>query len=135
MSREEEPMAQYDEQQVRERLNAERDRLERDIYDRTQGDQAVTPVDPLLDSGGMAGHEADDADAVSEFERNQAIISNSRATLAQVQAALQRLDDGTYGICERCGKEIPARRLEALPYATFDVDCQALVERETGGPR
>jgi DnaK suppressor protein len=134
-SPQEDTMAHIDDQAVRERLNAERERLERDIYERTQGDQAVTPADPLLDSGGVAGHDADDADSVSDFERNQAIISNSRATLVQVQAALQRLDDGKYGTCERCGKEINPRRLEALPYATLCIDCQAIVERETGAVR
>jgi DnaK suppressor protein len=128
-------MAQIDEAAVRARLNAERERLERDIYERTQGDQAVTTVDPLLDSGGLAGHEADDADAMSEFERNQALIANSRAMLGQVNAALERLDQGAYGTCQRCGKEINPRRLEALPYATLCIDCQAIVEREGGTRR
>jgi RNA polymerase-binding transcription factor len=125
-------MANYDEAKVRARLTAERTRLEQDIYDRTRGDQAVEPSDPLLDSGGMPGHEADDADAVSEFERNQAIVANSRAVLAQVNAALARLDDGTYGKCQRCGKDIDPRRLEALPYALYDVQCQEIIERERG---
>ena len=49
----------------------------------------------------------------------------------QIEAALQRLDAGTYGVCERCGQPIPPRRLEALPYATLCVACQALEERAT----
>jgi RNA polymerase-binding transcription factor DksA len=123
-------MAQIDEAAVRERLNAERARLEHDIYERTEGDQAVTTVDPLLDSGALAAHQADDADALSDFERNQALIANSRAMLGQVNAALERLDQGVYGTCRRCGKEINPRRLQALPYAIFCIDCQAIVERE-----
>jgi DnaK suppressor protein len=123
-------MARYDEAAVRSRLDAERASLEQDIYDRTQGPEAIVPVDPLLDAGGIASHEADDADAVSDYDRNQAIVRNSRAVLAQVLAALERLDRGAYGVCERCGREIGARRLEALPYAALCIDCQAAHERQ-----
>jgi RNA polymerase-binding transcription factor DksA len=129
-------MAQIDQQQVREQLMAERSRLERDIFERTQGDQAIAPVDPLLvDAGGVSSHQADNADAVSDFERNQAIIANSRLVLKQVQAALARLDNGAYGVCERCGKPIEPRRLAALPYATLCRDCQEATEREGGSRR
>lgn len=123
-------MPQYDEAQVRSRLTAERERLTQDVYDRTRGPEALVPVDPLLDSGGIASHDADDADAVSDYDRNQAIIRHSQGLLSQVNAALARLDAGTYGICERCGREIGARRLEALPYATLCINCQEAVERE-----
>jgi len=122
-------MAQYDAEAVRRRLTEERDRLQFDIYQRTQGAEAVVPVDPLSDAGGMASEEADNADAVNNAERNQAMLRNSQVLLDQVNAALARLDAGTYGICERCGKEINPRRLEALPYATLCVDCQAAVEQ------
>jgi RNA polymerase-binding protein DksA len=128
-------MAENNQQQIREQLLAERSRLESDIYERTQGDQAVAAVDPLNDSGGVSSHQADNADAVSEFERNQAIIANSRLVLRQVQAALARLDNGTYGVCERCGKPIEPRRLEALPYATLCRSCQEESEREGGARR
>jgi RNA polymerase-binding transcription factor DksA len=130
MAGKERVMADIDLQQARERLMAEKARLRDDIYARTQGDQTVAAVDPLLDSGAMAAHQADDADAVSEFERNQAIIANSRDMLERVNAALARVDAGTYGKCARCGKPIEPRRLEALPYATLCVICEAAVERE-----
>ena len=117
---------------IRETLLTERAQLERDIYERTEGDQATVPVDPTLDANGGGSHEADDADALSDFERNQATIRNSRAVLQQVNTALGRLDNGTYGICERCGKPIGARRLEALPYATLCIEDQALAENAMG---
>jgi DnaK suppressor protein len=122
-------MAQYDAEAVRQRLTAERDRLRFDIYQRTQGAEAAVPIDPLSDAGGMASEEADNADAMNNAERNQAMLRNSQVLLDQVNAALARLDAGTYGVCERCGKEINPRRLEALPYATLCVDCQAVVEQ------
>ena len=122
-------MAQFDEAAVRQNLLAERERLESDIYERTEGTAAVVAMDPVSDSGGMASDQADDADAVSDAERNQAIVRNSQQLLVQVKAALKRLDAGTYGKCVNCGKDINPRRLEALPYATLCIDCQAAAEK------
>jgi DnaK suppressor protein len=119
---------QYDADAVRRHLEAERAQLESDIYERTQGSEAVTPVDPISDAGGLQSFEADDADAMSDTERNQAITRNSEQILVQVKVALQRLDAGTYGICKNCAKPINPRRLERLPYATLCVDCQDLAD-------
>lgn len=125
-------MARYDEAAVRQRLTDERERLEREIYDRTEGDAAVVPTDPLSDSGGLVSDQADDADALADTERNQAVVRNTQVLLAQVNAALRRLDDGLYGICARCGKEIDPRRMERLPYATLCIEDQAAVD--SGAP-
>lgn len=54
--------------------------------------------------------------------------------LAEVDAALQRLRDGTYGRCELCGMPIPPLRLEAMPTARLRVECQQRLEREPGQP-
>lgn len=125
-------MARYDEEAVRQRLTVERDRLEREIYDRTQGDAAVVPVDPISDAGGLVSDQADDADAMADTERAQAVVRNAQTLLAQVNAALERLDSGNYGICARCGKAIDSRRLERLPYATLCIEDQAAVD--SGAP-
>jgi DnaK suppressor protein len=124
-------MVHYDAAAVRQRLEADRQRLEDDIYQRTQGDEAVIPSDPISDANGTRGHSAEDADAMADAERSNLVLGNSRTLLEQVNAALQRLDDGTYGFCQRCGKPIGERRLEALPYALYDLECQEIVERET----
>jgi RNA polymerase-binding transcription factor DksA len=124
-------MIHYDGAAIRQRLEADRQRLEDDIYQHTQGDEAVIPSDPISDSGGTRGHSAEEADAMADAERSNLVLGNSRTLLEQVQAALQRLDNGTYGFCQRCGKPIDARRLEALPYAEYDLECQEIVERET----
>lgn len=122
-------MAQLDTAAVRQRLESERDRLEREIYDRTQGEGVVYPVDPFSDTNGMSSDQADDADAVENTERMNAINRNAQVLLEQVTGALQRLDAGTYGICANCGKQIAPRRLEALPYAVLCIDCQAKIEQ------
>lgn len=121
-------MAQYDEEPVRKQLEAERFRIKQEIYRQTVGDEAVVPTDPLLDTGGMSTDPADDADALADHERIEMLISNAQSMLGQINAALQRLDTGTYGICTNCGKPIDPRRLEALPYVTLCIGCQAAAE-------
>ena len=121
-------MAQFDVAAVRQRLEAERFRVRQEIYRQTQGDEVVLPTDPLLDTGGMSTDPADDADALADNERTQMLISNAQAMLGQIDAALQRLDTGGYGICTNCGKPIDPRRLEALPYVTLCIGCQAAAE-------
>ena len=53
-------------------------------------------------------------------------------TVADIDEALRRIDEGTYGTCERCGKSIDERRLEALPTARFDAACQSELEARQG---
>lgn len=121
-------MARFDEAEVRQRLEGERLRIKQEIYRQTQGDEMVPATDPLLDTGGVSTDPADDADALADNERTRILVSNSQAMVAQISAALERLDAGTYGVCTNCGREIDPRRLEALPYVTLCIDCQAAAE-------
>ena len=122
-------MAQFDEVAVRDRLNADLKQIQRDIYARTKGEQAVAPSYEAPDGTGISSEQADEASAVTEYDRNQAMLANDRTLERKIASALERLNAGKYGICERCGKPINPRRLEALPYVTLCVDCQAIVER------
>lgn len=72
---------------------------------------------------------ADSAAATSERSEKLGLIEQLQATHRDVVKALARIEDGTYGKCERCGKEIPVERLEARPTASLCVDCQKLVGR------
>jgi DnaK suppressor protein len=56
--------------------------------------------------------------------------NGDRRLLKEVVTALQKLDDGTFGACERCGEAIMEKRLEALPFARYCIDCQRAVEEE-----
>ena len=56
--------------------------------------------------------------------------NGDRRLLRDVVSALQRIDDGNFGACERCGEAIAERRLEALPFARYCIDCQRVVEEE-----
>lgn len=116
-------MAHFDEAAVRQRLTAELEQVERDIYARTSGEQAISPSEGI-DGTGVTSEQNDEGSALEDYERNQAMVDNDRALQAKIRAALERLDTGKYGICERCGKAIDPRRLEALPYATLCLDDQ-----------
>lgn len=72
--------------------------------------------------------EEGDPDLI-EREKNVALVSQLEVKLARVQAALRSIEKGKYGICERCGKEIPVERLEVRPDASLCVTCQAEVEK------
>lgn len=117
-------MTTLDIEVIRARLNAERASLVGDIESLDTENKAQD------DDYGVGNHSADDATEVFTRERNLALRDNADDLLARVDAALQRLDDGTYGICERCGKQINPERLEALPYAAYCITCQAEIERE-----
>lgn len=62
------------------------------------------------------------------LEKDGAIKAIERDQLEQIKQALQRLDDGTYGLCSECGELIPLERLDILPYAALCVRCQSQQE-------
>jgi DnaK suppressor protein len=72
-----------------------------------------------------ADDEHDPEGATIAFERSQvaALVQQVQRHLADVEAAVQRLDDGSYGICERCGQRVADARLEARPAARTCVRC------------
>lgn len=84
----------------------------------------------MRDGGDGAGDDQADAGAMT-FEREQEIslANNARDMLLQNLHALERLDDGSYGICESCGQPIGKLRLQAAPRATLCVPCKTRQER------
>lgn len=72
--------------------------------------------------GGHDGDEADTGSSSYERERAQSLARHARRILEQVDDALRRMDRGSYGRCERCGRWIEFERLEAVPYATLCLD-------------
>ena len=84
----------------------------------------------MRDAGDGAGHDQADMGATS-FERDQelVVVNNEREMLAQIERALARIDDGTYGVCESCGNPIGKMRLMAFPRATLCMTCKQREER------
>lgn len=99
----------------------------RDEYDSTMSEITELQRDRLTDSAGD-----DQADTGTKtFEREQEItLANAMLErVTQVERALERLDEGNYGWCEKCGNPIPVERLAAFPSATLCVTCKQLEER------
>jgi DnaK suppressor protein len=65
----------------------------------------------------------------SGHESEQALIRMLESRLADIDRALERIDDGSYGVCAGCSNEIPPRRLDALPFATLCVSCQSVADK------
>lgn len=79
---------------------------------------------------GADNHPGDDSDRLSEQERLLTIRSQLAERKEHIVHALSKVDDGSFGACERCGNPIPYGRLEALPFARYCVDCQEIIDRE-----
>jgi RNA polymerase-binding protein DksA len=113
-------------------LRAVRSEIETDIARlRTEIIDAEAELAGLMrDAGDGAGDDQADAGAKT-FEREQEIslANNAREMLEQNLHALERLDDGTYGVCESCGNPIGKLRLQAAPRATLCVTCKTKQER------
>jgi RNA polymerase-binding protein DksA len=97
-----------------------------DAYDRSLRD-----LNDLQKSStdGAGDDQADAGSKTFEREQEQSIAANRLDLLTQIQRAVERIDAGTYGFCESCGKPIPKARLRAFPSATLDVACKQREER------
>ncbi len=114
----------------KERLEEKRKELQNDISRLTEA--RPTPVDPIEASEGSQDFEEAAVD-FNEMQQEQSIMVNQQALLQQVERALKRIEDGTYGKCIQCDKPIPEKRLEALPWAERDVECEEQIEARNLG--
>ncbi len=108
---------------LREQLLNNQKSLREDL-ENLQADQLVNDS-----NAGVGNHPAEDALLTETQEEIVSMRRNQQGVLDQVEAALRRMNDGTYGTCERCGREIDFARLKAQPYATFCIGCQRVAER------
>ncbi|HEX8858197.1 MAG TPA: TraR/DksA C4-type zinc finger protein [Actinomycetes bacterium] len=123
-----------DDDKIRARLEEERQRLlgvRADLLGdaETTGDGAS--VGELAD---YDQHPGDVGTEVFEHEKNVSILEQVNAQLSDIDAAFERLERGSYGICEACGRPIEPARLEERPFARFCLEDQQRVEREAGLP-
>ncbi len=73
---------------------------------------------------------ADSSQVTAERGETEVLASKLKDALDDVERALAKFDDGTFGVCENCGEQIAPARLEAMPAARFCLEDQALAERE-----
>ncbi|MGC4112442.1 MAG: TraR/DksA family transcriptional regulator [Nocardioides sp.] len=97
---------------------------------RTLTEQEAELAGLMRDAGDGAGQDQADMGATS-FERDQelTLVNHEREKLAQIDRALARIADGTYGVCESCGNPIGKGRLMAFPRATLCLTCKQREER------
>jgi DnaK suppressor protein len=95
------------------------------VRDKQREAQESNADDGVKDSLDMSLQDANQELALRLGERESEMV-------AEIDEALRRIDDGSYGDCERCGKPIDERRLEALPTARFDAACQSQIESRQG---
>ena len=91
------------------------------------GQQAVKSPE---EGKGYSQHQADEG--TDDFDRTISIEVTTQETglLRQIERALEKIEDGTYGVCDVSGEEISIKRLEAIPYATMTRDAQEQMEKE-----
>lgn len=81
-----------------------------------------SPQEEIGELSSYDNHPADMGTELYDREKDRALNVHASEELEKVRKALEKIEDGSYGVCEECGKEIPFERLEAIPYTTLCVD-------------
>jgi RNA polymerase-binding protein DksA len=115
-----------DTEQFHAALLDERQRVEHALA--TLRDEHPGSLDDEVEEVAADNHLADTASATLGREIDYTLGDNAEQVLAEIDAALKRIEDGTYGTCTNCGNEIPRGRLEVNPWASLCIDCKRRAE-------
>ena len=115
---------------ARERLAEEQERLSA-LREEYAGLRDESEEDNLQELSSVDQHQADLGTETFDRSKDLSILEEIEGELADIEHALSRLDEGSYGTCEACGAAIPDERLDVMPAARFCVNDQALAERES----
>ena len=118
---------------ARKRLEEERERLQ-GIADDLQRERDESVSDTGGELSSFDQHPGDSGTETFEMEKNVSLREQVDDELREIEAAFQRLERGTYGTCQACGRPIGDERLEAMPATRFCVEDQAKAERQAGYP-
>ncbi|MGH2663035.1 MAG: TraR/DksA family transcriptional regulator [Actinomycetota bacterium] len=128
MPRTKTPFSSKELAELRRRLQEEREELQRqgaEIEESSFG----TPQSEISGEVSFDEDYADSGTATFERERDLSLTNNIRDLTEKIDRALERIEEGTYGLCERCGKPIEKARIKALPYATLCIRDKQAEER------
>jgi RNA polymerase-binding protein DksA len=117
-----------DTDRFRETLLEERGRVEAALQNLHEENSGTLSEDAGEETA-YDNHLADTATETYDRELDYTLEENSGHVLAEIDAALERITNGTYGRCTNCDGQIPVERLEALPWATLCIECQRDRER------
>lgn len=107
----------------REELISGMDNLTKDTLNKSQRDASG-------DLSGYSFHMADQATDNYEREFSLTLATDTQKALYAIDEALSRIKDNAYGSCLKCNNKITLKRLTAMPYATYCIDCQRIIEEE-----
>lgn len=113
----------------RDRLLTLRARLRGDVNHMAEAALKKSRSEANGDLSSMPIHMADIGSDNFEQEFTLNLMQNEEATLEQIEAALERIEEGSYGRCDECGAKIPKARLNAIPYASWCVKCAEQMEQ------
>ena len=114
---------------LRSRLEMEQKRLTEELEQmKTSG----RPADERRE-GSPFGKREEEATETLELEKRLALEQGMKEQLAKIEHALNKFDEGTYGLCDGCGQPIDPERLEALPYAALCLSCKAKQAKNAKG--
>jgi len=105
-----------DAEHARHLIVSEKERLENLVREReVEGIGPESETDSISELSSLDQHQGDTGTETFEREKDFSLLEQLEAEIGDLDAALRKIDDGTYGICEVCGKEIEPERLEAVP--------------------
>ncbi len=117
-------------EEYREKLLNLKDDTLRQIREISEDTLMKSQKDMSGDISGYGLHMADVASDNYERDFNLDMVSSERKIVLEIDEAIKRIDDGTYGICQMSGKPISRSRLKAIPYARYSKKCQEKIEQE-----
>ena len=109
-------------------LQAHRDDVEKQFREISESTFAGNQTD-MTGEAGFDEEYADAGSATFEREKDLSLVNNLRDLLDKIDKAMSKIDEGTYGLCDRCGKPIEKLRLKALPYANLCIKDKQAEER------
>ena len=105
-----------DPEHARQLIVSEKERLESLVREReAEGIGTQSETDQISELSSLDQHQGDIGTETFEREKDFSLLEQLEAEIGDLDAALRKIDDGTYGTCEVCGKQIEAERLEAMP--------------------
>jgi DnaK suppressor protein len=116
-----------DDEALKKALVSERERLSREIAD-LDADLSES-LEESSEESPYDQHMAETAAVTLDREIDLTLEENARAAIAQIDRALDKLENGDYGVCDKCGKPIGDERLKIAPFATLCIECKRLEER------
>ena len=122
------PLSKKEIEELKAQLLAERKDLEAQ-YKELEESSFGTNQSELTGEMGSDEEYADAGTATFERERDLSLVNNLRDLMERIDKALAKIEDGTYGLCDRCGKPIEKLRLKALPYANLCIKDKQAEER------